>query len=153
MIRARHGESRRVGSSTSTAGGLAVRLYTDGAARGNPGPASIGVALLDPKGKVLREIGERLGRTTNNVAEYRALLRGLEEARALGADEIHVFMDSELVVRQILGEYRVKNETLQPLAAEAQARLRAFRTFTISHIPREQNKRADRLANRALNIA
>ena len=132
---------------------MIVRLYTDGAARGNPGPASIGVALLNPRGKVLREIGERLGVTTNNVAEYRALLRGLEEARALGADEVHVFMDSELVVRQILGEYRVKDEKLQPLAAAAQARLRAFRAFTISHIPREQNTRADRLANRALNLA
>ena len=131
---------------------MIVRLYTDGAARGNPGPASIGVALLDGRGKVLREIGERLGRTTNNVAEYRALLRGLEEARALGADEVHIFMDSELVVRQILGEYRVKDEKLRPLSAEAQTRLRAFRAFTISHIPREQNKRADRLANRALNL-
>lgn len=127
------------------------RLYADGAARGNPGPAAAGYVLDDPDGRPAAAGGRALGRATNNVAEYRALVEGLARALELGVESIEVRMDSELVVRQMTGIYRVKNEGLKPLFAEAQALSRRFARFAIRHVPREQNARADAEANRALD--
>ncbi len=130
-----------------------VILYTDGAARGNPGPAAIGIVLTDAKGSILLELGETIGKTTNNVAEYRALLRGLERAAALHADEIQVRTDSELMARQLKGAYRVKAANLKPLFDQAQRALAQFKHATIEIVPRELNRRADALANAALDKA
>jgi ribonuclease HI len=121
--------------------------HVDGAARGNPGPAGIGVVLADPQGNVLKEIAEPLGRTTNNVAEYTALIRALEEARGLGCSKISVYTDSELMARQISGQYRVKTEHLFPLYQRVMLLLTAFDRATVTHVRREQNKHADKLSN------
>jgi ribonuclease HI len=121
--------------------------YVDGAARGNPGPAGIGVVLFDEDGAVRKEVAEGLGKTTNNVAEYTAMIRALEEARALGADHIHVHTDSELMQRQIVGVYRVKAEHLQPYYQRVKALLAQFTTSKVTHVRRELNKDADRLSN------
>jgi len=126
-------------------------LYADGAARGNPGPAASGFVLDDPSGAPRAAGGVALGRATNNVAEYRALTTGLTRALELGVASIEVCMDSELVVRQMTGVYRVKHEGLKPLFAEAQALARRFGRFAIRHIPRAQNARADAEANRILD--
>jgi ribonuclease HI len=126
-------------------------LYADGAARGNPGPAASGFVLDDPSGAPRAAGGVALGRATNNVAEYRALTAGLTRALELGVASIEVCMDSELVVRQMTGVYRVKHEGLKPLFAEAQALARRFGRFAIRHIPRAQNARADAEANRVLD--
>ncbi|HLW59995.1 MAG TPA: ribonuclease HI family protein [bacterium] len=122
----------------------------DGASRGNPGPAAIGVVVLE-KGVPIREIGEVIGETTNNVAEYRALLRGLREAAALGARSVRIQSDSELVVRQLSGQYQVRSEALAPLHREARARMREFEQVDVVHVPREDNRGADALANLALD--
>ncbi len=147
------GVSTRSSAPRSGAGDgkLAVRVWIDGGSRGNPGPSGIGVVIEDGAGEVLEGIGRAIGVTTNNVAEYRALLVGLEAAAALGAGEVEVASDSELLVRQMLGQYKVKNEGLKPLHAEAQERSRRFSRFRIRHVPREQNARADALVNRALD--
>ena len=131
----------------------AAQLYVDGGSRGNPGKSAIGVVLQDERGELLAEIGRTIGIATNNVAEYRALLTGLELAQDHGIEQLQVFSDSELLVKQILGQYRVKNEGLQPLHEEAKERLKDFRRFTIKHVPREKNARADRLVNQALDEA
>ena len=123
----------------------------DGGARGNPGPAAIGVVLSDPAGAVLDELAERIGQATNNVAEYRALLRGLERAKALGADEVEIVNDSELVARQLTGAYKVKHPAMRPLHAEAMAALRDFDRWTVRTVPRAENERADELVNEALD--
>lgn len=128
-----------------------LKLFTDGAARGNPGPAGAGAVLCDAKGGVREELCEYLGETTNNIAEYRALLLGLKKAVALGSTEIEILADSELMVRQLNGEYRVKNEGLRPLFQEAVRLLKRFKKYSIKHIDREQNYEADRLANRAID--
>jgi ribonuclease HI len=125
-------------------------LNVDGGARGNPGPAAIGAVISDPDGAVLEEIAERIGVATNNVAEYRALLRGVTVARALGADEVEIIGDSELVARQLTGAYRVKNAALKPLRAEVLRALNGMR-WTIRTVPRAQNSRADALVNAALD--
>ena len=125
-------------------------VNVDGGARGNPGPAAIGVVVSDPDGAVLQEIAEPIGVATNNVAEYRALLRGVETARALGAQELEIVGDSELVARQLSGTYRVKNAALRPLYEEALRSLRGLR-WRIRSVPREQNARADALVNAALD--
>lgn len=130
---------------------MRVRIHTDGGARGNPGPAGIGVAILDPGGRLLAEVAEYLGEATNNVAEYSALIRGLERALELGATEVEVRADSELMVRQMLGEYKVKHEGLKPLHARAQALKTQFAHFDIAHVRREQNAIADALANKAID--
>jgi ribonuclease HI len=122
----------------------------DGASRGNPGPAAIGVVVFDGRTPV-REIGEAIGITTNNVAEYRALLRGLREAASLGARAVRVQSDSELLVRQLTGQYRVKSEALLALYRQVRQRMRHFETVSFRHVPRGQNARADALANRALD--
>ena len=127
-------------------------VNVDGGARGNPGPAAIGVVISDTGGRVLEELGEPIGIATNNVAEYRAVLRGVETARALGAEELLIVGDSELVARQLSGAYRVKNAALKPLHREVLASLRGLR-WQIRSVPREQNSRADYLVNRALDQA
>jgi ribonuclease HI len=132
---------------------MRATLFADGAARGNPGPAGSGALLVDEHGVPLAELSLWLGTATNNVAEYRALILGLEEARRRGIDRIDVRMDSELVVRQMKGLYKVKHEGLRPLALRAGALLAEFAERTIEHIPREENARADRLANRAIDEA
>jgi ribonuclease HI len=128
-------------------------IHVDGGARGNPGPAAIGVVVSDPEGNVLGELGEPIGKATNNVAEYRALLRGIEWARGLGADEVEIVGDSELVARQLTGAYKVKHPSMKPLHAEALAGLRAFSAWSIRTVPRAHNARADELVNRALDAA
>ena len=130
---------------------MKVVVHVDGGARGNPGPAAIGVVVSDPDGAVLEELGERIGVATNNVAEYRALLRGLERARALDAREIEIVNDSELVARQITGAYKVKHPAMKPLHAEAIAALREFDRWSIRSVPRADNARADELVNEALD--
>ncbi len=125
--------------------------YTDGAARGNPGPAGAGVYIVDQHDVPVDEAQLYLGEATNNVAEYRALLLALDKLEILGAKEIIIRSDSQLIIRQLTGEYRVKNEGLKPLYLEAKTRLRGFDDVTLEHVPREQNKDADRLANQAID--
>lgn len=127
------------------------RLYTDGAARGNPGPAGAGWAVLDPEGNCVLEGKKYLGETTNNQAEYQALVLALKEALKLGRKGLEVFADSELMIRQLKGEYKVKNEGLKPLHTEALLTLKQFQTYALHHVPREKNKTADRLANEAID--
>lgn len=124
-----------------------VLIYSDGASKGNPGDAGIGVVISDEKGNVLREVADYIGKQTNNVAEYAALIRGLEEAADLGATQIAICTDSELLARQLTGVYKVKAPNLKPLFEQAVMILRAFEKVSISHVVRELNKRADELAN------
>jgi ribonuclease HI len=131
--------------------GKALTLHFDGGSRGNPGPAGIGVTLADDDGTPLYELGEFLGRCTNNVAEYTALLRGLHAAHALRAAKLAVHSDSELLVRQINGIYKVKSPDLKPLFQKAVALINAIGDVTVSHIYREGNTRADELANLAMD--
>lgn len=128
-------------------------LHADGAARGNPGPAGAGAVLLDERGEVVVALRRALGRATNNRAEYEALLMGLAEARRRGARELVVRLDSELIVRQLRGEYRVKHKGLQPLAQRALRLLSEFESVRLEHVPRERNALADRLANEAIDTA
>ncbi|HVY95451.1 MAG TPA: ribonuclease HI family protein [Solirubrobacterales bacterium] len=128
-----------------------LTVNVDGGARGNPGPAAVGVVVRDADGGVLEERGERIGRATNNVAEYRALLLGIERAAAHGADELDLVGDSELVVKQMKGEYKVKDATMRELNAEVKAALRGFRSWSIRHVRRAENADADRLVNEALD--
>jgi ribonuclease HI len=130
---------------------LKVVVHVDGGARGNPGPAAIGVVISDPGGEVLEEVSERIGVATNNVAEYRALLRGVERARALGASEIEIVNDSELVAKQLTGAYKVKHAAMKPLHAQAIAALGEFDGWSIRSVPRAENARADALVNEALD--
>jgi ribonuclease HI len=129
----------------------ALRLHVDGASRGNPGEAGFGVYVTTLDGAVVAELYGYLGHATNNVAEYQALLHGLRFALDRGAREVDVFSDSELLVRQIAGRYRVKNPGLQPLFREAQSLLARFERARVTHVPREQNREADALANRAVD--
>jgi ribonuclease HI len=126
-------------------------IYSDGGARDNPGPAGIGVVINDETGKTIAEISEFLGVATNNQAEYRALLAGLEKALVLGAVEVVCYLDSELVVKQMRGEYRVKNKDLALLFVKAHNLTLRFTKVTFKHIPREMNKAADKLANDAMD--
>jgi ribonuclease HI len=128
-------------------------LHVDGGARGNPGPAAIGVVVSEPEGEVLEQLAERIGVATNNVAEYRAVLRGLERARALGASEVELIGDSELVARQLTGAYRVKHPDMRALHAEARSALGGFERWRIRTVPRAQNAAADALVNAALDAA
>jgi ribonuclease HI len=126
-------------------------IYTDGAARGNPGPAGAGAILRDSDGNVLAEVAEPLGRATNNVAEWTAVLLALEEARRLGATHVDLRMDSQLVARQISGVYRVKHPDLKPIHAAVMDLLRMLDGYTVGHVPRELNRDADRLSNVAID--
>jgi ribonuclease HI len=128
-------------------------LHVDGGARGNPGPAAIGIVISDPDGTVVEEVSETIGVATNNVAEYRALLRGLERAAALGAEEVRVINDSELVARQLTGLYKVKHPAMRPLHAQACEALRGFTSWSIESVPRARNAGADALVNQALDAA
>ena len=132
---------------------MKARLYTDGGARGNPGPAAYGYVLEDEHGDTLAAHGEAIGRATNNVAEYRALLAGLEKAAELGVTELEVVSDSELMVRQLTGQYKVKNEALRDLWEDAQRLARRVGKVTYRNVRREQNELADRLVNEALDAA
>jgi ribonuclease HI len=126
-------------------------LFADGGSRGNPGPAASAAVLLDPAGDLVEEVGAYLGVATNNVAEWTALVLGLEAALARGIRRLTVRLDSELVVKQLRGEYRVKHAGLQPLHRRAMKLLRAFEDVDVAHVPRKQNARADRLVNRVLD--
>jgi ribonuclease HI len=128
-----------------------VVVNVDGGARGNPGPAAIAAVISTPSGKVIEQRGERIGVATNNVAEYRALLLGLERARELGARQIELVGDSELVVRQVNGEYKVKHADLRPLRNRVVAALEDFEEWSIRHVRREENAAADELVNAALD--
>lgn len=122
-------------------------VHTDGAARGNPGPAGAGALVASPEGHVLAEVAEHLGETTNNVAEYTAAILGLERAAALGATSVELRTDSLLLVRQLAGRYRVKAVHLQPLHRRVQELAASFERVRFVHVPREMNVEADRLAN------
>lgn len=126
-------------------------MHVDGAARGNPGPAAIGVVIRDGQGKVIKEISEYLGRKTNNEAEYQALIRGLTEAIQQGATEVDVMSDSQLLVEQMNGRYKVRTAHLLPLHEKAVSLFRQLDKCTIQHVPRQRNARADLLANQALD--
>jgi len=126
-------------------------INTDGTAEPNPGPAAIGATIKDQQGKLVATISQRIGRTTNNQAEYRAIIVALEKAFSLGASQVDIRSDSELVVRQLNGRYRVKKASLKPLHQQVKQLSSQFEGFTITHIPREQNTEADRLASMALN--
>jgi ribonuclease HI len=130
-----------------------VVVHVDGGSRGNPGPAAAAAVLSTPDGEVLDEAALTLGRATNNVAEYRGLLLGLERARELGATEIDVVNDSELVARQVNGTYKVKHPDMRPLYEEARRALRGFERWSIRSVPRAQNAAADALVNQALDAA
>jgi ribonuclease HI len=130
---------------------MKVVVHVDGGARGNPGPAAAACVISAPNGQMLAEHALLLGHTTNNVAEYRALLLGLEHARELGADEVEVIGDSELIAKQVLGQYKVKNAAMKPLHSEALAALACFPKWSIRTVPRAQNADADALVNAALD--
>jgi ribonuclease HI/probable phosphoglycerate mutase len=127
------------------------KIFTDGASRGNPGPASIGAVLYDGAGREAHTVSRGIGRATNNEAEYRAAIAGLEAAFALGARNVELQMDSELVVRQLTFRYKVRNARLRPLFERLVDLRRRFDSFDVQAIPRERNKRADQLANQALD--
>jgi ribonuclease HI len=128
-------------------------VHVDGGARGNPGPAAAAAVLSTPDGEVLDEAHELLGVATNNVAEYRGLLLGLARARALGADEVEVVNDSELVAKQVNGLYKVKHPDMRPLYAQAMNALGGFARWTVRSVPRADNAAADALVNQALDAA
>jgi ribonuclease HI len=128
-----------------------VVVHVDGGSRGNPGPAGIGAVITDPDGGELARANDYSGEATNNEAEYHALLLGLERARALGAREVEVVNDSQLVERQVRGEYRVKKADLRPLHEQALAALNGFESWSIRSVPREQNELADLLVNDAID--
>jgi len=128
-----------------------VVIRTDGASKGNPGAAGIGVVVCDADGNVVKEIGEYIGSTTNNVAEYTALIRGLQEAIGLGADAVQVFTDSELLARQVAGAYKIKAPHLRDLHNTVRGLMSKFRQVSVSHVYREENAHADKLASDAAN--
>jgi len=127
-----------------------VVIFTDGASRGNPGPAAIGAIIKDEQGNPITSISQPIGRTTNNQAEYRALIAALEEAKRLGVDQVDICSDSEWLVKQISGRYRVKAASIKPLYQRVRQLQSQFKGFTITHIPRSENAEADGLANMAL---
>jgi len=128
-------------------------VHVDGGARGNPGPAAAASVITSPGGELLDEHAQQIGTATNNVAEYRALLLGLERARELGASEVEVVGDSELIAKQVQGVYKVKHEAMRPLHRQAMAALAGFERWSIRTVPREQNAHADALVNAALDRA
>ena len=132
---------------------MTTRLYTDGGARGNPGPAAFAYVIEDDDGAVLAQHGETIGVATNNVAEYRGLIAGLAKAVELGVGRLEVVSDSELMVKQMRGEYRVKNAALQQLQQEAARNARAVGVVSYTHVRRAENELADRLVNEALDAA
>ena len=130
---------------------MRVKIYTDGASRNNPGQSGIGIVIMDGNNKIVAQKAEYIGIATNNVAEYKAVISGLELAKNIGAKEVSLFADSQLLVRQLTGEYRVKNEGLQPLYRSVKALINEFSVFNAEHIPRTENLIADKLANSAID--
>ncbi len=128
-------------------------IYTDGGARGNPGPAGIGAVFYNAEGERVKELSEYLGETTNNQAEYKAVLRALQEAKKLGKGELKFYVDSELVVKQLNGEYKIKNKDLQPLFVSIYNLSLDFKKVSFFHVRREKNKEADQLVNKAIDKA
>lgn len=131
---------------------MKIYLYTDGASRGNPGPAGAGVIIYDESGNKIEQHYEYLGNVTNNTAEYLALIIGLKLARKYVPCSLEIFSDSELLIKQLYGEYRVKNENLKKLFNEVQILIKEFSSVVYTCIPREKNKLADSLANKAINL-
>ena len=128
-----------------------LAIYVDGASRGNPGPAAVGVLIKDETGATTLKVSSSIGRATNNQAEYSALIMALQEARKLGADQVHINTDSQLMAEQINGNYKVRNAHIRPLFEKAMQLLTAFQYYSIDHIPRYLNSEADALANEALD--
>lgn len=126
-------------------------IFCDGGSRGNPGKAGLGSVIYDENKNVLKEISKYIGVTTNNQAEYKAVLEAIKEAKEIGGKRIEFFLDSELIVKQMSGEYRVKNKDLLPIYLDIRQRILEFESVSFSHVPREQNKEADRLANLAMD--
>jgi ribonuclease HI len=148
------GPSREAGkglSATLPRAPRELRVFSDGASRGNPGPAGAGAVLSLPSGEVVERLGLFLGTQTNNHAEYMGAILGLRRAEALGAEEVELVADSQLLIRQLEGHYRVKNAGLRPLYEEARALLLGFRRHTLTHLPREENREADEMSNRAID--
>ena len=129
-----------------------VTIFTDGASKNNPGPSAIGVVIKDQQGQTITRISQGIGHSTNNQAEYKAIITALKEAIRLGARQVNLNSDSELVVRQLKGRYRVKNAALKPLCQQVKQLQSHLESFTINYIPREQNREADSLANAALKL-
>ncbi len=149
--RAVQAERERAEVAQAEARPVRTRLFTDGAARGNPGPAGAGAVIVNADGHIVAQVGKFLGDSTNNVAEYMGLILGLKRAKAMGIKELDVLADSELMVKQLSGEYAVKAEHLKPLHLEAEALLKGFADVTVRHIPREENSAADAMSNRAID--
>lgn len=126
-------------------------IFSDGGARGNPGPAGVGVVIYNEKREIIAQISKYIGKTTNNQAEYRALIYGLEKAKKLGGRELKCYLDSELVVKQLNREYRVKDRDLEPLFIKIHNLTLAFKSISFNHVRREKNKEADSLVNKALD--
>jgi len=126
-------------------------IFTDGGARGNPGPAGIGVVIVDDAGNIIAQHKKYIGEATNNVAEYKALILALEKVEELGGQQVTVRMDSELIVRQMQGRYKIKDSRLKILAADVLKLIKNFQKVEFHHIPREQNKIADQLVNEAID--
>lgn len=124
-----------------------VKVFIDGASRGNPGPSGIGILMLDENDNEIGKISEKINNTTNNVAEYKALLRAIKECQKLKFLSVHFFTDSQLLAQQINGNYKIKNEKLKPLYVNIKGKLLGFKNWKITHIPREKNTTADKLAN------
>jgi len=129
-----------------------VTIFTDGASKNNPGPSAIGAVIKDQQGQTIARISQGIGHSTNNQAEYKAIIAALEEAIRLGARQVNLNSDSELVVRQLKGKYRVKKAALKPLYQQVKQLQSRLESFTINHIPRQQNREADNLANAALKL-
>ena len=129
-----------------------VTIFTDGTSKNNPGPSAIGAVIKDQQGQTIARISQGIGHSTNNQAEYKAVIAALEEAIRLGARQVNLNSDSELVVRQLKGKYRVKKAALKPLYQQVKQLQSRLESFTINHIPREQNREADNLANAALKL-
>jgi len=132
---------------------MRVTLHCDGGSRGNPGPAGVGVVITDAAGEVIGEVSQAIGTATNNVAEYEAVIRGLARAAELGATEVDLVGDSELVAKQITGQYKVKHPDMKPLHAQVKQSLLQFSDWSIKTVPRAQNADADALVNQALDAA
>lgn len=130
---------------------MRVRVFTDGGARGNPGPAGFGVVIQDAQGKVIESFGEYIGETTNNQAEYRGMIAALERAKALGATEVEAFADSEILVKQLHRVYRVKNAGLAPLFVKIWNLAQSFTRCTFAHVRRERNREADAMVNATID--
>lgn len=130
-----------------------VKIFVDGASRGNPGHAGIGIVIYNNMGEKVKEISQYIGETTNNFAEYKALITALEAVKPLKPEFVEVYMDSELVVKQINGEYRVKSKNLKPLYQTVKACIKSFKGFALEHINREKNTEADLLANKGIDNA